>query len=175
MDVNLVLFRKNGARRSFPLSSSVTVIGRQQECDLCIPLMVISRKHCQVNQDEGNLRVRDLGSRNGTFVNGKKVEDSALKAGDKLRVGPIVFGVQIDGQPAVADSAILRPPQHITAEKEPVEIASEEFADLEHVDTIKDHSTQEVLEAIGEDFGDDEFAPEFGAGFDVEFPGDNEG
>lgn len=172
MDVNLVLFRKNGTRRSFPLSSSVTVVGRQQECDLCIPLMVVSRKHCQVNQDEGSLRVRDLGSRNGTFVNGEKVEEAALNAGDKLRVGPIVFGVQVDGQPAVGDSAILQPPAHVTAEKDVAEAASDEFADLDHVDTIKDHNTEEVLEAIGDNSGD-EFAPEFGPGFDADFPGDN--
>ncbi|MCK4959272.1 MAG: FHA domain-containing protein, partial [Planctomycetes bacterium] len=145
--------------------------GRQQECDLCIPLMIVSRKHCQVNQDEGTLRVRDLGSRNGTFVNGEKIEEAGLNAGDKLRVGPIVFGVQVDGQPVVGDSAILRPPQHITAEKDVAKVASEEFADLEHVDTIKDHSAQEVLEAIGDDLGG-EFGPEFGGGLDVEFPGD---
>ncbi len=100
MNVNLVLFKKNGSTQTFPLSQTVTIVGRQQHCDLCIPLMVVSRKHCELNQDSGVLRVRDLGSRNGTSVNGKKVTEAVLEAGDKLQLGPVLFAVQIDGHPA---------------------------------------------------------------------------
>ena len=74
MDVNLVLFKKDGMTRSFRLPSTVTVIGRRQESDLCIPLMVVSRRHCELNVEMGRLKIRDLGSRNGTYVNGQRVD-----------------------------------------------------------------------------------------------------
>ena len=61
MDVSLVLFKKDGSRKAFSLPSSVTVIGRRSDCDLYIPLMPISRRHCQLNHDEGVLKIRDLG------------------------------------------------------------------------------------------------------------------
>ena len=112
MNVCLVLKKKGGARRPFTLPASVTVIGRRQECDLCIPLMVVSRRHCQINQDEGKLMIRDLGSRNGTYLNGERVEEAELSGGDQIRIGPLEFAVQIDGTPK-SDSAILSPPQHI--------------------------------------------------------------
>lgn len=128
MKVNLVLFKKNGTTKSFPLPSAVTVIGRRQDCDLCIPLMIISRKHCELNQDQGQLTIRDLGSRNGTFVNGLQIENSQLDAGDRINIGPLTFAVQIDGVPA-DDSAALLPTKHV-AEPEPVSEDIDEFAEF---------------------------------------------
>jgi len=99
MNVNLVLLKRNGTRKSFPLPSTVTVIGRRQDCDLCIPLMLVSRKHCEINQDQHVLKLRDLGSRNGTYINGKRVDEVDIKPGDYIQIGPVTFGLQIDGQP----------------------------------------------------------------------------
>ncbi len=109
----MVLFKKNGTTKSFPLPSAVTVIGRRQDCDLCIPLMIISKKHCELNQDQGQLTIRDLGSRNGTFVNGMKIENSQLNAGDRINIGPLTFIAQVDGEPA-DDSAVLLPTRHFS-------------------------------------------------------------
>jgi pSer/pThr/pTyr-binding forkhead associated (FHA) protein len=95
MDVNLVLLTQDGKRKDFHLPSSVTVIGRRQDCDLCIPLMNVSRRHCEINQDEGKLRLRDLGSRNGTFVNGAKVKESELNDGDQIAIGPLEFKINL--------------------------------------------------------------------------------
>ena len=100
MNVTLVLFRKDGTQKVFHLPSKVTVIGRRHNCDLCIPLMSVSKKHCQINFDGGVLKVRDLGSRNGTVLNGKRIEGEAqIKAGDTLTIGPVSFVFQIDGKP----------------------------------------------------------------------------
>ena len=103
MDVNLVLFKKNGSQKSFALPSSLTVVGRRHDCDLCIPLMDVSRRHCQLDQNSEALEVRDLGSRNGTFLNGRRVDgETPVNAGDYLQIGPLVFQLQIDGKPAAA-------------------------------------------------------------------------
>jgi len=111
MDVKLVLFKKNGTQKAFELPSTSSVIGRRHDCDLWIALKQVSKRHCQLSVDNGSLKVRDLGSRNGTFINGKKVEKVNAKPGDYLRVGPLTFLLQIDGRPA----QIVPPPDDILA------------------------------------------------------------
>ena len=100
MEVNLVYYRRDGQRRDFSLDKPVCVLGRRQDCDLQIPLMGISRQHCQLSVQGAKVFVKDMGSSNGTFVNGKRVEQQELAAGDKLQVGLVLFTVQVDGQPA---------------------------------------------------------------------------
>ena len=99
MEANLVLLANGVSRRVFPLSGDVTVIGRRRNCDLRIPLESVSRRHCQLTREGDQLRIQDLGSRNGTFLNGKKVETSRVNAGDVIKIGPLVFAVQVDGLP----------------------------------------------------------------------------
>ena len=100
MQVNLVFLKKDGTNSSFQLPSTVTFIGRRQDCDFCIPLMIVSRRHCEISMDFGKITVRDLKSRNGTLVNGDPIEEAQLKAGDVLQIGPVKFVVQVDGTPA---------------------------------------------------------------------------
>jgi predicted component of type VI protein secretion system len=99
MDVKLILFKKNGSQKAIPLPSKVTIIGRRQDCDLRIPLMPVSRRHCQLILNNETLKIRDLGSRNGTFLNGKRIEEATAQAGDKIMIGPLTFAIQINGQP----------------------------------------------------------------------------
>ncbi len=103
MQVVLVMFREDGQRRSFSVVRDMTVIGRREDCDLRIPLHDVSRKHCRLIRDGEALRVEDLGSSNGTFRNGTRVQQSELSAGDTLQVGPVVFVLQVDGFPADED------------------------------------------------------------------------
>jgi pSer/pThr/pTyr-binding forkhead associated (FHA) protein len=106
VDANLVLFKKDGSRKSFPLTSSVTVIGRRHDCDLCIPLMVVSRRHCQLSQNNEAVKIRDLDSKSGTFLNGNRISEATVKAGDYITIGPLTFLLRIDGEPAK-----ITPPQ----------------------------------------------------------------
>lgn len=99
MHVNLVLFKKDGTQRLFPLSSNITVIGRRHDCDLCVPLTLVSRRHCKLSKNNQVVNIRDLGSRNGTFLNGKRVKEAAINAGDYIGVGSLTFLLQVDGKP----------------------------------------------------------------------------
>jgi hypothetical protein len=99
MQVVLVMFRPDGQRRSFSIVRDMTVIGRREDCDLRIPLGDVSRKHCRLIKDGDALRVEDLGSSNGTYRNGQRIQQSEFAAGDTLQVGPVVFVLQIDGVP----------------------------------------------------------------------------
>jgi len=100
MDVNLILFKKDGSQKAFSLPSNITVIGRRHDCDLCIPLMPVSRRHCQLNLNKEALKIRDLDSRNGTYLNGERINGEAtVKAGDYVKIGSLTFLLQIDGEP----------------------------------------------------------------------------
>ena len=98
MDIKLVMFRDSGERREFPVRS-VTTVGRKDDCDIRIPVAEVSRHHAEFRQSGGAVQVRDLGSANGTFVNNKRVKQQKLTAGDHVVIGPVVFTVQIDGDP----------------------------------------------------------------------------
>lgn len=99
MNITLVHLKKEGQAKSFTVSSSVITIGRRHDCDLVVPLSVVSRKHCELYVDHGKLMIRDLNSKNGTLVNGYKVEEKPISAGDQIIVGPIALLVQVDGVP----------------------------------------------------------------------------
>jgi predicted component of type VI protein secretion system len=100
MQAVLVMFRNDGEPRSFSITRDITVIGRREDCDLRIPLGDVSRKHCRLIHDGEIFRVEDLGSSNGTFRNGERVQEATLQAGDSVQLGPVVFVLQIDGVPA---------------------------------------------------------------------------
>jgi pSer/pThr/pTyr-binding forkhead associated (FHA) protein len=73
------------------------VIGRRSESDFALPLACISRRHCQFTREGSQPLVQDLGSYNGTFVNGRRaLIPLPLQHGDELSLGPIVFRVLID-------------------------------------------------------------------------------
>src|SRR5215218_9406198 len=101
MQAVLVMFRSDGERRSFSIARDMTVIGRREDCDLRIPLGEVSRKHCRMVRDGDTLRLEDLGSSNGTYLNGTRVErEATLNPGDSIQVGPVVFVLQVDNYPA---------------------------------------------------------------------------
>ena len=93
------MFRSDGEKRSFSIARDMTVIGRREDCDLRIPLGEVSRKHCRLVRDGDTLKLEDLGSSNGTFLNGQRVQEALLSPGDTIQVGPVVFAIQIDGEP----------------------------------------------------------------------------
>lgn len=82
------------------------VIGRSREAGLTIAHAMVSRQHCQIFEENGTLRVRDLGSLNGTFVGQRQIEETALVPGDELTVGPLTFRVEYS---AFEAPRVLRP------------------------------------------------------------------
>jgi predicted component of type VI protein secretion system len=72
---------------SILLDKPILLIGRHQECDIQIPSRKISRRHCCIAQVNDHLVVRDLCSTNGVRINGVRVMEGHLKAGDELTIG----------------------------------------------------------------------------------------
>lgn len=106
MDYQLVVVRGRSATKALKLVEGVTTVGRQQDCQLRISSSQVSRRHCQLYEKDGQLLVMDLGSSNGTFINGKKIEmQMALKPGDVLALGSVKLRVEKIGAAAPAGAA----------------------------------------------------------------------
>jgi pSer/pThr/pTyr-binding forkhead associated (FHA) protein len=93
---------------AIPLSEGKFLIGREHDCHLRPNSELVSRHHCAFTRDSYSLRLRDLGSTNGTYVNGERVNGTIqLKAGDRISIGKLDLVVVIDGQPgAVTDDTL---------------------------------------------------------------------
>lgn len=98
--------------RVFPLKET-TLVGRSNECDIHLAVAHLSRRHAQLQILDGLLYVKDLGSSNGTFLNGEKVSEARVRRGDELRFDTLSFGVigPVDdlGKTTVRSSAPNKP------------------------------------------------------------------
>ena len=103
MMVSLVMFKADGSRRDFAMTKDRMIVGRTSGCDLRIPLTSVSRQHCELRVEEEKVYLRDLGSSNGTYHNSIRVQETMLKAGDEIVIGPVVFTLIIDGMPEQID------------------------------------------------------------------------
>ena len=77
--------------RAFTIEEGTTVIGRAEECEIAILDNGLSRRHSAIETINGKSSLVDLKSKNGSFVNGVKVERQALVPGDVIRLGEVVF------------------------------------------------------------------------------------
>lgn len=79
--------------RSHPLENGVTVLGRGSDADVLIDDTGVSRHHAQVRVNSHTLTLEDLGSTNGTFVNGRRVHTQTIQAGDEITIGRVTLQV----------------------------------------------------------------------------------
>jgi pSer/pThr/pTyr-binding forkhead associated (FHA) protein len=95
-DVQIVVVDGPNAGREFELSGS-TVVGRDQSAGLVIDDPEASRRHASLSVADATVTVEDLGSTNGTFVNGARISPAReLTGGDKVRIGTTVFEVRVE-------------------------------------------------------------------------------
>jgi len=73
-----------GGGDTIPLLKGKLLLGRREQCDICLRFANVSAHHCQLILEHGYWFVKDLGSRNGTKVNGKRVTRKRVDPGDKL-------------------------------------------------------------------------------------------
>jgi len=86
------------------------LVGRHSESDLQLAMPDVSRRHCRFVLAETGWRVIDLSSTNGTFVNGVRVDEADLHAGDRVRVGSFIFEMPADADCTTTETsdAMLR-------------------------------------------------------------------
>lgn len=87
----------------FPLKpEQPLVIGRSSDLDMVLVEDMVSRKHAKISWQAGRLTIEDLGSTNGTFVNGEKVRQAKLKEGDRILIGTSILKLVRQGANAPA-------------------------------------------------------------------------
>jgi pSer/pThr/pTyr-binding forkhead associated (FHA) protein len=97
MQVKLRVMQGAQAGREVIIPVAEFLIGRGEECHLRPRSDAISRRHCAIVVTDRQVTVRDLGSKNGLFVNGERVEDSrVVESGDRFQVGPLQFEFVIE-------------------------------------------------------------------------------
>ena len=83
----LVVVRGPNAGSRFLLDREVTTVGRHPDSDIFLDDVTVSRRHAELVQDELGVSLQDLGSLNGTYINGDRVDQRQLGTGDELQVG----------------------------------------------------------------------------------------
>ncbi len=73
------------------LDRAMVVVGRHPECDSRLESLRVSRHHCCMTPESGDLLVRDLGSTNGIRINGQRVSTGRLKVGDELSIAHLRY------------------------------------------------------------------------------------
>ncbi|MBQ7567178.1 FHA domain-containing protein [bacterium] len=76
-------------RSPYPINKSQVIIGRDIKCDVLLLNDSISRRHAEIVREGPRWRIRDLGSSNGTFINGQHITDALLNEGDLITLGDI--------------------------------------------------------------------------------------
>lgn len=95
--------------RRIVLDKAVVFIGRHPECDVVLTRSrKVSRKHCCIAQVNSRFVIRDLGSMNGTRLNGKRIKrESRVRLGDKVSIGDVQYVLAVDESAAVSKSSSI--------------------------------------------------------------------
>jgi hypothetical protein len=83
----LVVVRGPNAGSRFLLDRDVTTIGRHPDADIFLDDVTVSRRHAELHHTDDGVLVRDLGSLNGSYVNGERVEERLLVTSEELQIG----------------------------------------------------------------------------------------
>jgi pSer/pThr/pTyr-binding forkhead associated (FHA) protein len=93
---HLVIVSGDTPGRSVPIDRDVLVIGRSREADVQLDVVGVSRKHARITRGAGStLNLIDLGAKNGTWLNGERVDVAALHHGDRIQIAEVVLQLVI--------------------------------------------------------------------------------
>ncbi len=95
MQAKLIVIGGKANKKELSLNLPV-IVGRSRGVGLTIAHPMVSRQHCEIFEADGAIRIRDLGSTNGTFVAGKKVPEAVLRPHDQFSIGPLTFEVDYE-------------------------------------------------------------------------------
>src|SRR5262249_59278814 len=91
----LVTLQGPNEGRHFTCAAETTTIGRQPDCGVCLESPAVSRHHARIIRDGGLYFVEDLGSSNGTFLNGERIQERhPLTDNDTIQIGPYHFALR---------------------------------------------------------------------------------
>ncbi|MFH0803039.1 MAG: FHA domain-containing protein [bacterium] len=86
-----------GLKSGFPLNKDIMTIGRDVSCEILLNNEQVSRKHAELLRITDGYLLRDLGSTNGVFINGQRIQEKFLNPGDMITIGELQFLFQMPG------------------------------------------------------------------------------
>ncbi len=145
--------------REIIVRKEITLIGRNEQCDIMIDDPLISRRHSQITWDGAYCTIEDLNSTNGTFVNGQRLnQPRVLKNGDQVRVAEVTltFGdpqatiIGLKWPVLMLDPAANR----AYVNRKPIELSTKEFTLLAYLHDQADRfcSKDEIAKAVWPDY-----------------------
>lgn len=97
-DAMLFVRRGTNAGATYLLDSDLIRVGRSTDADIFLDDVTVSRRHAEFHRKEGHYTLVDVGSLNGTYLNGERIEQSKLVRGDEVQIGKfkLVFLTGVD-------------------------------------------------------------------------------
>jgi hypothetical protein len=136
MNVDLLVYKDGQPLKTVSITLPV-IIGRGKDATFTIKHPLLSRKHCEVFEENGSVQVRDLASLNGTFVNGSRVDSIlAVDSGSELKLGAVVMEVQYND--AVSEDTVAS-----NYEDEAFDLGTVETAETEVMAAVSDTTSKD--------------------------------
>lgn len=146
MQVRLVVVGGKASKREVAITLPA-VIGRSREATLAVGHPKVSRKHCELREVEGALVARDGGSLNGTYLDGERIEESVVKPGSRLTIGPLTFEALYEHSGEFPVLLGEKPPPDEASPE--VEAAEAQGADDEIADALVKEESEEAPKVAG--------------------------
>jgi pSer/pThr/pTyr-binding forkhead associated (FHA) protein len=89
--IGLIVIKGPSIGEKFFLNKPELSIGRSSDSDILLDDITVSRHHAIIEIIDGDYVIKDLGSLNGTYLNGKIVNESKLSSGDRIQIGKYIF------------------------------------------------------------------------------------
>jgi pSer/pThr/pTyr-binding forkhead associated (FHA) protein len=107
---HLVIVAGDGTGRRVAIDRDTLVIGRSRDADVRLDVEGVSRKHARITRGAGHaLSLVDLGAKNGTFLNGERVDVAALHHGDRIQIAEVVLQLVVTDPLQAGPSPSLAP------------------------------------------------------------------
>jgi len=97
VSANFIVKGPSGVEKAYPMRAISVTIGRSDQCDIAVKDSSMSGRHAEISKINGEIRVKDMGSANGIWLNGERVDDVELFDGDVLRLGQTSIRVDVVG------------------------------------------------------------------------------
>ena len=97
VSANFIVKGPSGVEKAYPMRAISVTIGRSDQCDIAVKDSSMSGRHAEISKMNGEIRVKDMGSANGIWLNGERVEDVELFDGDVLRLGQTSIRIDVVG------------------------------------------------------------------------------
>jgi pSer/pThr/pTyr-binding forkhead associated (FHA) protein len=101
-----------GGEFALPIGKEI-IVGRSSDLEMVLVEDMVSRKHARIFWDNDQIEIEDLGSTNGTFVNGEKIKRATLKEGDRVLIGTSILKVIASERPVSAAPNIERSKENL--------------------------------------------------------------